>query len=297
MSSQVWVCRKQHSEPHTHNTHTHEQAAARGVAGRGENDLRTLAECGDALIAFAEGTYVEPGWVMSHVWRSHVTRVKESCRTCEGIMSHQLKESCRTCEGVMSYIYIHARGGSCHTCEGVMTKYLLMCPRVSGWVMSHVWRCHDKTSTYLPKGEWVSHVTRVRESWHISTYVHVCRVWHHDESSHICDGVVTKIYIRRVCMCVYICVTFCIYVCDMTHTYIYVCMYVCMYIDMCTCIYTYTQTHTWIQLWLMETDIGWLRLVGSLKLEVSFAEYHLFNRALFQMRPTVLRILLILATP
>jgi len=27
--------------------------------------------------------------------------------------------------------------------------------------------------------------------------------------------------------------------------------------------------------------MGWLRLVGSLKLQVSFAEYHLFYRALF----------------
>jgi len=31
--------------------------------------------------------------------------------------------------------------------------------------------------------------------------------------------------------------------------------------------------------------LGWLRLVGSLKLQVSFAEYHLFYRALLQKRP------------
>jgi len=31
--------------------------------------------------------------------------------------------------------------------------------------------------------------------------------------------------------------------------------------------------------------MGWLRLVGSLKLQVSFAEYHLFYRALLQKRP------------
>jgi len=29
-------------------------------------------------------------------------------------------------------------------------------------------------------------------------------------------------------------------------------------------------------------DVGWLRLVGSLKLQVSFAEYILFYRALLQ---------------
>jgi len=43
--------------------------------------------------------------------------------------------------------------------------------------------------------------------------------------------------------------------------------------------------------------MGWLRLVGSLKLEVSFAEYHLFYRALLQKRPIILRSLLTKATP
>ena len=43
--------------------------------------------------------------------------------------------------------------------------------------------------------------------------------------------------------------------------------------------------------------MGWLRLVGSLKLLVSFAEYCLFYRALLQKRPTVLRSLRIVATP
>ena len=43
--------------------------------------------------------------------------------------------------------------------------------------------------------------------------------------------------------------------------------------------------------------IVWLRLVGSLKLHVSFAEYSLFYRALLQKRLIILRSLLILATP
>jgi len=43
--------------------------------------------------------------------------------------------------------------------------------------------------------------------------------------------------------------------------------------------------------------MGWQRLVGSLKLQVSFAEYRLFYRALLQKRPTILRRLLIVATP
>ena len=49
--------------------------------------------------------------------------------------------------------------------------------------------------------------------------------------------------------------------------------------------------------------MGWLRLVGSLKIiglfckQVSFAEYRLFDRAIVQMRPRILRSLLIVATP
>jgi len=43
--------------------------------------------------------------------------------------------------------------------------------------------------------------------------------------------------------------------------------------------------------------MGWLRLVGSLKLQVSFAEYSLFYRAVLHKRPVILRSLLIVATP
>jgi len=55
--------------------------------------------------------------------------------------------------------------------------------------------------------------------------------------------------------------------------------------DICTFIHVCT--------WAM----GWLRLVGSLKLSVSFAEYRVFYRALLQKRPIILRSLLVEATP
>jgi len=45
------------------------------------------------------------------------------------------------------------------------------------------------------------------------------------------------------------------------------------------------------------TSMGWLRLVGSLKLQVSFAEYRLFYMALLQKRPIILRSLQVIATP
>jgi len=44
-------------------------------------------------------------------------------------------------------------------------------------------------------------------------------------------------------------------------------------------------------------DMRWLRLVGSLKLQVSCAEYRLFYRALLQKRPIILRSLLIVTIP
>ena len=44
-------------------------------------------------------------------------------------------------------------------------------------------------------------------------------------------------------------------------------------------------------------DMRWLRLVGSLKLQVSFAEYRLFYTAFLQRRPIILRSLLVIATP
>jgi len=43
-------------------------------------------------------------------------------------------------------------------------------------------------------------------------------------------------------------------------------------------------------------DMVWLRLVGSLKFQVSFAECRLFYRAFLQKRPIILRSLIIEAT-
>jgi len=45
------------------------------------------------------------------------------------------------------------------------------------------------------------------------------------------------------------------------------------------------------------SNMGWLRLVGSSKSQVSFAEYRLFYRALLQKRPIILSILLTKSTP
>jgi len=61
--------------------------------------------------------------------------------------------------------------------------------------------------------------------------------------------------------------------------------------------YMYIQTHTFISYEYTSTctDMGWPQLVGSLKLQVFFAEYSLFYRALLQKRPIISRSLLIIA--
>ena len=47
----------------------------------------------------------------------------------------------------------------------------------------------------------------------------------------------------------------------------------------------------------VNNGMGWLRLVGFWKLQVSFAEYRPFCGSLLQKRPMILRSLIIVATP
>jgi len=77
-----------------------------------------------------------------------------------------------------------------------------------------------------------------------------------------------------------------------THTGIAVCV-----------VRNFFQFHILVQRHIATLDLQnlppmwWLRLVGSLKLWVSFAKYCLFNRSLLQKRPKIWRGLLIVATP
>jgi len=108
------------------------------------------------------------------------------------------------------------------------------------------------------------------------------------------------------------------------HAYMYACIYASMLmrlhnmhvwlIALCHDSFIYTDIHTGTTIqpdmthvicdmthsfvwYALCTPMGWLRLVGSLKFKVSFAEYSLFHRALLQKRPIIVRSLLILATP
>jgi len=73
-------------------------------------------------------------------------------------------------------------------------------------------------------------------------------------------------------------------------------MHVCVHIYMHAHSEHYGR-HPLLMYWSLILYMGRLRLVGSLKLNVSFAKYSLFYRALLQTRPVTLRSLLIVATP
>jgi len=110
-------------------------------------------------------------------------------------------------------------------------------------------------------------------------------VYHCRRLAHMADPV----FLAPLSVCHYLfsCVTELIYVCDIIYSYT-----------------TAATSRTWPttcfsrRRWsVISPAVGWLRLVGSIKLQVSVAECCLFYRALLQKRPIILSILLIKATP
>ena len=56
---------------------------------------------------------------------------------------------------------------------------------------------------------------------------------------------------------------------------------------MYTCIHVYVNIYICTYIGVSVIAMGWLRLVGSLELQVFFAEYSLFYRAFLQKRPII----------
>ena len=86
----------------------------------------------------------------------------------------------------------------------------------------------------------------------------------------------------------------CVYVYTYIRTYIHVYIYTYIYIRIYTNVFIHRipQTNT-----IARETKGWLRLVGSLKLHVSFAKEPYKRDNILQKRPRILRSLLIVATP
>ena len=122
---------------------------------------------------------------------------------------------------------------------------------------------------------------------------------HRDAQPHTRTHIHRESERRSVYVCVYTCVHVCIYTCMYIHLYIHfgriaAAVVPRTYIDICKYTYVYIKVYT--HGYILEgcrcsaqhtnINIGWLRLVGSLKSQVSFAEYRLFSRALLQKSPT-----------
>ena len=79
-----------------------------------------------------------------------------------------------------------------------------------------------------------------------------------------------------------------------TFTYMYTCMYICSR-------HFHSQPRRYVHIHIHAcapfTPMGWLRLVGSLKLQVPFAKEPYERDDILQKRPIILRSLLIVATP
>ena len=80
-----------------------------------------------------------------------------------------------------------------------------------------------------------------------------------------------------------------------------VCMHICMCVDytcICVCrLHIFGETPSAEGSGASMLSMGWLRLVGSLKLQVSFAKESYERDYILQKRPIMLRSLLIVTTP
>ena len=81
---------------------------------------------------------------MSHLWRSHITHMMESCHTYDVVVSHiwrrrvlSRNESRRTYERIMSHIGISLQ----HVWRSHVIYKNKSCD-THGWVMSHIWLSH-----------------------------------------------------------------------------------------------------------------------------------------------------------
>ena len=195
---------------------------------------------------------------------------------------------------------------------------------------SDFWACAVMRGSVCVGGVWLVRtrtwhdtsicVTWLIYMWHDSFIVwyesFICLTW----LIHMCD--VTHSYVWHDS---FVCVTWLIPTCDMTHPYVWHDSFICVtwLIYMCDMTHLYVWHDSFIAKWadwanwanwtnwakvfgklsseltfkLQKMTMGWLRLVGSLKWWVSFAEYSLFYRALLQKRPIIGRSSLIVANP
>ena len=148
------------------------------------------------------------GVVMSHVWRSHVTRVKESCHTFEWVMSYMTRDGTLY---IHIYIYIYICVCVCvciyivytwretglyhlpHIPPSKRAKSYLRMSRVTT-ILNESCHPHEQVVSHI----WMSHVTHMNKScyayeWVMSQTYWMSRVTHTNESCHTHEWVMSRI--------------------------------------------------------------------------------------------------------
>jgi len=171
---------------------------------------------------------------MSDIWMSNVTRVNESCDTCEWVMSHarSIDQSCLWTSPVTHKTWHTWHVWHEYIWYGLFTHVLLV---RETWLihtrrdMTHSYARHDSLICVT----WLVHMWDMTRSyvWHdsficVTWLIHVCDMTHsymwHDSFKcvtwliHMCD--MTHSYARHDS---FICVTWLIHICDMAHSYVW----------------------------------------------------------------------------
>jgi hypothetical protein len=136
--------------------------------------------------------------VMSHIWMSHVTLVKESCHICEWVMSHtrrRKKGDCICCSKFSKHSYVTHMNESCHTCERVV---------------SHMWMSHvPHTQAKEGRLHMLFHMLKAqpKPATELSPAVPKMTTVTVPQVSCACCGVCCSVYF---CVCIAVCVAVCV---------------------------------------------------------------------------------------
>jgi len=250
-----------------------------------------------------------------------------SRRSCEWVMSYMSEwASHDACEYVMWDM-----SAQCHICDDMREDSLTACEWVKSY-MSESWRMwmshviykwvmtHVNVSCHIWVRERV--MTHVNESCHIwvhnATYAMTCartRSLHVSESSHIWASHDAFEWVMSYMSAKWHMCDDSLTACEwgMSHARIshVACEWVQSYMSEwscnlrvpapCKCIMSHMNESSYTDgschVWLRHATMGWLRLVGFLKLQVSFAKEPYKRDYILQKRPMILRSLLIVATP
>jgi len=199
------------------------------------------------------------------VERERETHTHTHAHTCTHMHTH-------------AHTHTHARAHT-HTCR-------LKCLHIKLVYLWHFKFAREEGWNQVQPPVFICQITWTTCGW-IMLHIWMSHVTHMDEACHTCEWVISHIWMSQLVMSHI----------GMSHMYVWYIWniwYIC-YIWYTQCIRYIWNTGAASRLH-QPHHMGWLRLVGSLKLQVSFVEYRLFYRALLQKRPIIWKSQLIVAT-